>query len=1103
VRGHLKAAPAIDCGAKAKLTLGAVGAFLVMVGAFLGIAAPAALAATPTATIESAQARYTTAHVEGEFNPEGSEVFSYRYEYLSDAQYEENIANDADPFSNAAPGNSGGCCVTGSNGVPFETGLTGVAPATLYHVRLYVESSEGSAEDATTFETEAVAKPAVTIDPVDTFGSTTATFTGHVNPNAPKEEGETDPAEQEAFRASWHFECSPSCGTLSGTSIEADNHPHEVSAEATGLDPTIHYEVKLVAENAGGATTAVVAGQPAVLSASVSQLGETSARLQAEVDPRGAATTYHFEYVTLEQFEAGEFAEATSTPESEPLPDNNSVQSVFADVEGLEPDTAYRFRAVATNPVATASGPVGPFRTYAAGAEGTDSCPNAALRAQQHSGFLPDCRAYEMVSPPNKNGGDLKADSQRTRVATDGNATTFISATGFADARGVTSAADYMAIRSEAAAPGDNGWETHAISPPQEPLPYIGTTGGLDPLYVGDFSDDLSTGIFEAWSPLTADPTVANAENLYLRRDLRTPGAGSYQLLSHCPLCAEPGGEPLPLVHRGQQPVLTATSADFGHVLFESGERLVAGSTANPSITGEYNPNLYESDHGVVRLAGILPDSACGSPPCVAQSSVAGAGVGGGVPATHPAPHSISADGRKVFFTDLSTGTGHNDGHIYMRLDNGLPDAETVELTQSERAGSEGEAAIGTFQDASVDGSRVFFTSPALLTDDAHDGGGGQALLYMYDTTKPASDSHNLTLLSPAATPQSDLPTDVDGTLAVSEDGHVVYFASRAQLVPSATQGGYGPRIYAWNDRGGGNALDFVGGLHDLDARWNSVGPSFGPPPPIDRITPDGRHLLFVAKNGRELPARCSYGPCVNTTDRNGTYLNLYTYTLGDPFVRCVSCNPAGAPPTGSANDTIVEQKGGATSTTRLNHALSADGSRVFFHTAESLVARDTNGVADVYEWEAPGTHGCADARDWGCLHLISSGTSPEASYFMDASPDGSNAFFTTAQQLLGWDGDRNLDLYDAREGGGFPEPTPAAEPCGAASCQTEATSGISLSIQHLSGPGNPQRPCPAGRRPVRHHGHLRCRKHKHHKKHHRHHHRNHHRASADRRAAR
>jgi len=44
----------------------------------------------------------------------------------------------------------------------------------------------------------------------------------------------------------------------------------------------------------------------------------------------------------------------------------------------------------------------------AALAEG--ACPNEAIRQEQSSTFLPDCRAYEMVSPVDKNGADVAAD---------------------------------------------------------------------------------------------------------------------------------------------------------------------------------------------------------------------------------------------------------------------------------------------------------------------------------------------------------------------------------------------------------------------------------------------------------------------------------------------------------------------------------------------------------------------------------------------------------------------------------------------------------------------------------------------------------------------
>ena len=106
------------------------------------------------------------------------------------------------------------------------------------------------------------------------------------------------------------------------------------------------------------------------------------------------------------------------------------------------------------------------------------------------------------------------------------------------------------------------------------------------------------------------------------------------------------------------------------------------------------------------------------------------------------------------------------------------------------------------------------------------------------------------------------------------------------------------------------------------------------------------------------------------------------------------------------------------------NRALSDDGSRVFFSTAQALVPEDVNGRVDVYEYESGG------------VHLISSGRSPADSWFMDASASGNDVFFTTSQQLVGWDTDQEYDVYDARVGGGLPDPVPSATPCADGGCQ-------------------------------------------------------------------
>jgi hypothetical protein len=108
---------------------------------------------------------------------------------------------------------------------------------------------------------------------------------------------------------------------------------------------------------------------------------------------------------------------------------------------------------------------------------------------------------------------------------------------------------------------------------------------------------------------------------------------------------------------------------------------------------------------------------------------------------------------------------------------------------------------------------------------------------------------------------------------------------------------------------------------------------------------------------------------------------------------------------------------------------LSADGNRVFFSTPDKLKATDTNGVEDVYEWEADGSGTChGESENGGCLYLISSGTSPLPSKLLDASESGGDVFFFTSQPLVGQDQDELVDVYDAREGGGIAAQNPAPE---------------------------------------------------------------------------
>jgi hypothetical protein len=163
----------------------------------------------------------------------------------------------------------------------------------------------------------------------------------------------------------------------------------------------------------------------------------------------------------------------------------------------------------------------------------------------------------------------------------------------------------------------------------------------------------------------------------------------------------------------------------------------------------------------------------------------------------------------------------------------------------------------------------------------------------------------------------------------------------------------------------------------------------------------------------------CGGGPC----------REFFLYSAASGRLVCVTCNPLSRVATADAQTDVLAGGAGSPPLQHLSHALSDDGSRVFFSTPEALVAQDSNGKWDAYEYDV------ATAT----LHLISTGKDPADSYFMDASPDGRDVFFTTRERLVGWDIDQNYDLYDARVDGGFPEPVAPPVPCAGETCRAPA----------------------------------------------------------------
>ena len=158
----------------------------------------------------------------------------------------------------------------------------------------------------------------------------------------------------------------------------------------------------------------------------------TSARLRAEINPQGSPTTYRFEYIPLAAYEANlkEAKEPFTGAGKVPLSGSAGAGSgsfdteVFQSASKLTPATVYRYRAVATN----ASGPtIGPERTL-----GTEEATNVFR--------LLDSRGWEMVSPADKNGGEIGAPETifgggEFQAATDGQSLTYSSIYSFAGGR--------------------------------------------------------------------------------------------------------------------------------------------------------------------------------------------------------------------------------------------------------------------------------------------------------------------------------------------------------------------------------------------------------------------------------------------------------------------------------------------------------------------------------------------------------------------------------------------------------------------------------------------------------------------------------------------
>jgi hypothetical protein len=707
---------------------------------------------------------------------------------------------------------------------------------------------------------------------------------------------------------------------------------------------------------------------PVAGSESVDSVTATTAAARAQVQSAVTNARYTFQYITAAALEANgpadPFAGASEAPAGGgELAPGAQTQSVVASLTGLAPDTQYHFRIVATSrcdaaepaKICEAAGKGGSFRTFPAEAAG-----------------LPDHRAYELVSPVQKNGGEAIPDDPSRGTCTsckpailgasyprqsspDGDALVY-EGFPFSLTAGAAVNNEYLSTRTS------SGWSTATLAP-------TALTPSAEAGYAA-FDANLDQGILYQDAPPSLAPTAPSEyTNLYSQA---TADSGSLTpLVTVTPpdrTAGVPGGASgtFKLTYSG-------ASADFSRQFFAANDALTEATPLAPAAHdwGESAYNLYESHDGALRLVNVLPNGE------TVPGSYGVRGENKGSPKPADFSHAISDDGAVAFW---SAGSGQ----VYARVDG----ETTIEVPDA-----------APFLTASADGTKVLLgdghiydLSTGETTDLTAGHGGFEGILgqsedlstvYFVDTAALTGEEENA---------NHERAEDGEANLYVTREG-VTTFIATLSAEADATDWSPSPAHRKAEASGSGGWLAFSS-AEPLTGYDNQ-----GPCLPADKI-----------KAGKEtyLP-----GPCQE----------LFLYNASAATLTCASCDPSESGPLGESFLPQLEY-GSVRSPAAQPRYLLEDG-RLYFDSRDSLSPFDSNnGVEDVYEYEPPAGPGLPEGdtckRDAGCVSLISAGRGAVDSNFLAVDATGENVFFTTRDQLVRKDVDDLLDVYDAREYGGI-----------------------------------------------------------------------------------
>lgn len=511
---------------------------------------------------------------------------------------------------------------------------------------------------------------------------------------------------------------------------------------------------------------------------------------------------------------------------------------------------------------------------------------------------LPDGYRYEMISPPDKQGGrvtasPLTADGWGTgniAISGSGERIIYTSLQSFGDAVSNPMSSFYLASRTP------NSWTSLNFTPFILSRGYQGITESAAPIAV---SRTLDSAIVYS----TTDPTTRERQprlNLYFN-DLST---GRYRQLTPDPVAgptdytlgpSDLPGSPLYIV--------SGATPDLSRIVYLTTAQL----TEDAPSSGE-KAYVVETATGEVTLASVLGGSP-GTPTAINSSAVLG---------SRDNRNALSADGSKVFFLA--------DGMLRMRdLDAGV----TRDLAEATVSGQE-------FQQATPDGRYVFvLTTAQLVAEDVNSGPD----LYRLDTS--AVPGFDPVLISADSEPADGSDGAAIGTMGASDDGSRVYFTTGLdgyvgtgeQLVAGGPTDS-NTYVYLWDD----GELSLVGAADMSVFDYAFTQDRRQRAQTVD-VSPSGRYVVFQ--------------PGGNLLDEDAAVGQVYLYDAEasgslDSKLECISClpDPRRTPESG-ALATDPSYFDGDT-----RHYVTDDG-RAAFQTASALLPADTNGgKLDAYTYK-------------------------------------------------------------------------------------------------------------------------------------------------------